>query len=212
MENTEIKIINAEGKKVSDKSVKPGVLVKGTKRALHQIVRWQRAKKRAGTHAVQTRAEMTGGGIKPWKQKGTGKARAGSNTSPLWVGGGIAHGPKPRKYDFKINKKERKKALASALEARNSESRLIIVDDFGLTKIGTKSATKILRSIGIPDRENALVVVPEGSDILMKSLRNIEGIRVIRDDGLNVYDILRAHYVVIVADAFERIEERLATR
>ena len=165
---------------------------------LHQVVRWQRAKKRAGTHSTKTRATMSGGGKKPWKQKGTGNARAGSNTSPLWVGGGIAHGPKPRSYAFSMNKKQRRKALLLALETRRLEGKLFVVPGFELSGFKTKEALGILQNLNVPATEKTLVVINEPDLKVEKSFGNIKGLKVVRLAGLNVYDVVNAKNLVML--------------
>ena len=209
-EQIQIKLVDSNGAETGGKAVSAEIFANPVKAGLlHQVVRWQRAGWRAGTHSVLTRATMSGGGTKPWRQKGTGRARAGSNTSPLWVGGGIAHGPKPRKSDFKLNRKEKKLALCGAISARNSEGRLIAIEDFGLAEIKTKQAQQVLNSIGVSKGKSALVVVPEGSDELQKSLRNIEGITVTQPIGVNVYDVLNTQYLVMVGTALDAVQSRL---
>jgi large subunit ribosomal protein L4 len=211
MENVELQIINNSGKEIGKKEVAGFVFDETVPRSLlHQVVRWQRASWRAGTHKVKTRAEVSGGGTKPWKQKGNGRARAGSNTSPLWVGGGVAHGPKPRKYDFKINKRDRKKALAGAIAARKGEGRLVVLDSFGLSEIKTKNALEILKSVGLGNARSILVVIPAYDDVVFKSLRNVKGIKVIDSKAINVYDIVAHEYLLVLADAFGGIESKIS--
>jgi large subunit ribosomal protein L4 len=210
VEQIEITIHNSSGKKAGKQSIPSTMLPAAlTTPVIHQVVRWQRSKKRAGTHNVKTRAEVRGGGAKPWKQKGTGNARAGSNTSPLWVGGGVAHGPKQKSYEFSLNKKERKKALQNALSLRHQEGRLVLVDDFGLNKASTKGAVAVLEALGIAKGDSVLVIVPDMNEINFKSLRNIKGVKAILPAGLNVYDILAAKYLVLVGDSFELVKSRL---
>lgn len=212
MSQLELDILDSSGKKVGSKGVSAKVFSSAVKKhLLHQTVRWQRAKKRAGTHSTQTRAEMTGGGKKPWKQKGTGNARAGSNTSSIWVGGGIAHGPKPRDYEFSLNKKERSLALAGAISARNNESKLFVVKDSALAQGKTKETAKVLTSLGIKNSAKALVVVPGEDKKSQLSLRNIAGVTVINPSGLNVYDIMANKYLVISETALPMVEKRFAT-
>lgn len=207
----ELSVRDASGKEKSTRSVSDKLLAAKTDSGiLHQVVRWQRARKRAGTHSVQTRAEMTGGGAKPWKQKGTGRARAGSNTSPLWVGGGIAHGPKPRDYDFSINKKEKKAALRAALTSRFQSEGLIVVEDFGLKEVSTASAVKTLKKLGVKAGATTLVVLEAGAEKETKSLRNIKGVKLVNPAGLNTYDVLNAASVVFTAAAFDQAEKSLA--
>ena len=209
MAETELTLLDAKGKEIGKTAVSAGLFgTKAPKHVLHQVARWQRAKKRAGTHSTQTRAEMSGGGKKPWRQKGTGNARAGSNTSSIWVGGGIAHGPKPRDYEFRLNKQERKLALAGALTARQSEGRLLVINGFGLKEIKTSEAVKVLASLGVKPGAKTLVVLDEKDTTTEKSLRNIEGVHATSPSGLNVYDVLNSKFVVIVEDTLEEIEKR----
>ena len=174
-------------------------------------MRWQRAKRRAGSATVKTRAEVKATGAKPWKQKGTGRARAGRRSSPIWVGGGVAHGPKARKYEFRLNKKERQKALCSVLTTRNLEEKIFVVEDFGLKEIKTKAAAAVLVAAGLkPGAQRILVIAPmENSEILTKSLRNIDRLKVIDVAGLNVYDVLSKECLVFVGDALEAVQSRL---
>jgi len=179
---------------------------------VHQVVRWQRAKKRAGTHDVLSRSEMKGGGKKPWKQKGTGRARAGSIISPLWVGGAVVHGPSPRSYEFKVPKGVRRKALSSALTAKVKTDSLIIVDQIASTDGKTKGMASMLKSLGVSG--SILVVLSDktftdkGSENTVKAIRNIARVNLIPVNGINVYDIMRAKYVVVASDAVKGIESR----
>ena len=210
-ESLDLTVLNAAGESVGTKSVPTALFATKVKRGvLHQAVLWQRAKRRAGTHKVKTRAEASGGGRKPYAQKGTGQARRGSNTSPLMVGGGVAHGPKPHSYEVGLNKQERRLALCAALSARASEGRLLVVKDFGLSGIKTKSAAQVLKSVGVPQGKTALVVIPDGNQVLEKSLRNIEGIKVIRPLGVNVFDVLHRSFLIFVESALESVQERLS--
>lgn len=206
----EIPVVDTLGQAVGKKSfAKELVAGKVSKGILHKVVRWQRAKKRSGTHSAKSRAEVSGGGAKPWKQKGTGRARAGSNTSTLWVGGGVAHGPRPRKYDFSINKKEKVSAISGAISAKNKEGRLILLDQFKLPGIKTKAALDILQKIGVQKDQSAVVVVSNENQEVFKSLRNVPGMKVIQPAGVNVYDIIGSNYVVFVGDALENIQSKV---
>ena len=211
MENTiSIDVVDASGKKIRSRALDGAVFdVETAPTLLHQVVRWQRNRWRAGTHSVQTRAEMKGGGRKPWKQKGTGAARAGSNTSPLWVGGGIAHGPKVRSYEFRMNKEERRKALCSALSARCKEGRLAVVDSFGLSAIKTKDAQRILDQLGVERGKRCLVVLDSSDEVVWKSFRNITGATIVDVAGVNVYDVVTARHVVVLDAALEKLQVRL---
>lgn len=207
---TEISVKDSSGQEKNKRVVSSDMLSTTVNTGVvHQVVRWQRARKRSGSSSVQTRAEMSGGGAKPWKQKGTGRARAGSNTSPLWVGGGIAHGPKVRDYDFRINKKEKKVAIKAALTSRNTDNKLYVVEDLGINSISTKNAISVLRNHGIKDGAKILVVLPVDSTNEAKSLRNVQGVKIISPAGLNTYDILNADAVVLTSVAFDLVEARL---
>ncbi|MCB0344771.1 MAG: 50S ribosomal protein L4 [Bdellovibrionales bacterium] len=208
-ENIELEVVDASGKKVGSRKVPASIFAAQiNEHLLHQVVRWQRAKARAGTHKSKTRAEVRGGGAKPWRQKGTGRARAGSSTSPVWVGGGTAHGPRPRSYEFRLNKTERKKALCCALSARVNEGKLSVLQDFGLSEIKTKQAKQVLNALGI-DGEKVVVIIPDGDETSAKSLRNIARTVVHQPAGLNVYDVINAQSVVIVDAALPSIQTRL---
>ena len=155
------------------------------------------------------RDRVRGGGAKPWKQKGTGRARAGSSSSPIWVGGGVAHGPKKKSYEFGLNKKEKHAALCSALSARRAEEKLVIVSDLGLKEIKTSAASAALVKAGLPADQKALVVLDTSNDVLNKSLRNIKNLKIAAPEGVSVYDILAAPWLVIVGDSFDKLVQRL---
>ncbi len=174
---------------------------------LHEVVRWQRARWRAGTACTKTRGEVRGGGRKPWPQKHTGRARQGSIRAPHWVGGGVVFGPKPRSYEFKLNKKVRRLALKMALSNRVSVGHVYVVTDFGLgDKPKTKQFLEFLNRFGT---QNALVVVPERDLVAEYSARNLPKVKVLAVEGLNVYDILDHEYLILRQDALPKIEERL---
>jgi large subunit ribosomal protein L4 len=173
---------------------------------LNLVVRAQRAAKRAGTHAVKNRSEVSGGGRKPWRQKGTGRARAGTIRSPLWRGGGTVFGPTPRDYGFKVNKKVRALAMKMALSSRATDEKLTVVDKLELPEIKTKQVSEIAGKLGL---RKALIVVSEADNTLALSARNIEGLKILEADKLNVYDILRYPQLVMLQGAVERVQERL---
>jgi large subunit ribosomal protein L4 len=156
----------------------------------------QRAAKRAGTACTQTRVEVRGGGAKPWRQKGTGRARAGTRRSPLWRGGGVTFGPKPRDFSFKLNKKVKKLALAMAMSARNQEGNLLVLDDITMEAIKTKDFVGIMNTLDI---ENGLIVIEGSNENLDKSSRNVNGFKVLPAEGVNVYDILLHKKLVLSA-------------
>jgi large subunit ribosomal protein L4 len=173
---------------------------------LHQVVLYQLAKRRAGTAKTKTRAEVSGGGRKPWRQKGTGRARAGSIRSPLWRGGGIIHGPRPRSYDFKLPKKVRRLALKMALSQKLKDAELTVLDKLQMDRISTKEFAKMMKMFGW---EKTLFVIPAFDDTVEKSVRNIPLTKVIRWEGLNVYDMLNYHHLVLTQESVQRIEEFL---
>jgi len=166
---------------------------------LHQVVTAQLAARRAGTHSTKTRAEVRGGGAKPWKQKGTGRARAGSSRSPIWVGGGIAHGPKPRSYAQRTNKKMIKLALRSALTDRYRDDKVVVVDDWGLDQPSTKKAKALLGAIGVEGK--ILVVIARSKEAVAKSFRNLPEVAILTVDQLNAYDVLVNDYIVFAKDS-----------
>ncbi len=181
-----------------DVEVKPGVL--------HEVVCMQRANRRAGTASTKTRGEVRGGGAKPWRQKGTGRARSGSRTSPIWRGGGTVFGPKPRDYSYRLPKKVRRLALRMALSARRQEGNLVVLDDFALAEIKTR---EFVRVMGNFDFDNCLVVTGEPDEKLHLSARNVVGFKVLPVAGLNVYDILKYSKLMLVQSSLEKLEARL---
>lgn len=173
---------------------------------LHDVVRMQRAARRSGNACTKTRVEVSGGGRKPWRQKGTGRARAGSNTSPLWRGGGVAFGPKPRDYSMKINRKVRQQAVSMAMSARFQEGNLIVLNDFTLERIKTKDFVGIMNTLNVG---NGLIVIDEASENLIRSSSNVNGFKVLSSEGLNVYDILLHKKLILVQPVIESLEKRL---
>ena len=173
---------------------------------VHDAVKNHLANKRQGTQSALTRAEVSGGGRKPWRQKGTGRARAGSNRSPVWRGGAILFGPQPRKYDFKVNKKIRKLALRMALSSRLAGDNLLVVKGFDLPEAKTKVFAKIAGNLGL---SKALIIAPEESRNLVLSSRNLPGITLTTPDQLSVYEILKQKQLVLLEGAVEPVETRL---
>ena len=164
-----------------------------------------RAARRNGTASTKTRKDVRGSGAKPWRQKGTGRARAGTRKSPIWRGGGTTFGPKPRDYSFKLNRKVKQQAVAMALSARYQEGNLVVLDDFTLEAIKTKEFVSIMEVLEL---NNALIVVDSENEELSKSSRNVPGYKVMKTDGVNVYDILLHEKLVLLQPAIERLEER----
>jgi large subunit ribosomal protein L4 len=179
------------------------------KHVLWEVVKWQLAKRRAGTHSTKTRGEVAYSNRKILPQKGTGNARHGDRGAPIFVGGGIAHGPKPRDYSYNLNKKVRRKALKMALSDRAKEGRIVVVEDFSFEQPKTKQAVELLKNLGL-DREKVLVIIPEKDVNIQKSFRNLPNAVVLPVEGLNVYDILWANKLVITQSALKKIEERLS--
>jgi large subunit ribosomal protein L4 len=173
---------------------------------LHLAVRAQLAAKRAGTHSVKTRSFVAGSGAKPWRQKGTGRARAGSKRSPIWRGGAVLHGPQPRDYTFKVNKKIKALALKMALSTKVADASLLVVDKLELTEAKTKLFAGMASVLGL---KKALIVLADANNALELSARNIPGIKVVRQDMLNVYDLLNHPQLVMVKGAAEAVQERL---
>lgn len=174
---------------------------------LHQIVVMQLNNRRAGTAATKSKGLVRGGGKKPWRQKGTGRARAGSTRSPLWVGGGTIFGPQPRDYSFRMPRKARKEALLSALSLKNLDGKIIVVDKLELEEAKTKLMVKALAELKVA---SALIVISQPDDKIERSSRNIPRIKVLRVEGLNVYDVVRYEHLILTEGALKLLEERLA--
>ena len=202
-----VKIVNVENQEVSEISLDPNVFdVEIKEYLLHDMVRFQLAGRRAGTACTKTRVEVKGGGKKPWKQKGTGRARSGSRTSPLWRGGGVVFGPKPRDYSFKLNKKVRRQALAVALSAKKLADNLMVLDDFPMETIKTKSFLRVMKNLNVG---NGLIVLSKEDENLHRSARNIKDFKVLSVDGLNVYDVLLHEKLVLLKPAISGVEQRV---
>ena|SRR5208283_3248192 len=174
---------------------------------LHEVVVYQLAKRRAGTAKTKGRSEVRGGGKKPWKQKGTGRARAGTSRSPIWRGGGTIHGPHPRDYEMHIPKKVRRLALKMALSQKVLDDEFRVIDQFKLDRIKTKDFVELMDRFELG---KTLIVLPEPDDIIEKSARNIPNVKILRSEGLNVYDLLDYHVVILSRECVGRIEEALA--
>lgn len=199
-------VLDKTGKKVSDIELKDEIFaIEPNKSAMHLVVVNYLANQRQGTQSTLTRSEVSGGGKKPWKQKGTGRARQGSTRAPQWTHGGIALGPKPRDYGFDVNKKVRRLAMKSALSSKVAADEMIVVDDFSMDAIKTKEMANILSAVKAGKK--TLIVLPEKNDVLYKSARNIECTNVSLVNTLNVYDILNCNTIVVLKDAVAKIEE-----
>lgn len=201
-----LKVIDTKGKKVSDIELADSVFgIEPNESALHLSVVSYLANQRQGTQSTLTRSEVSGGGIKPWRQKGTGRARQGSTRSPQWTHGGIALGPKPRTYGIDVNKKVRKLAIKSALSSKVLSEDMIVLNKFDLDKISTKSVVEILGNIKVGKK--TLVILPENDNTVYKSARNIEGVKVSTVNTICAYDILNCTTLLVLEDAAKKIEE-----
>ena len=174
---------------------------------LHQAVVMQQANRRAGTAATKSKGFVSGGGKKPWKQKGTGRARSGSIRSPIWVGGGTIFGPTPRDYSYRMPKKARREALLSALSLKKKEGKIIVLAAFDLAETKTRLMRQLLAELEV---KSALIVLPEADAKVMLSVRNLPKVKALRVEGLNVYDLLRHEHLILTERALKLIEERLA--
>jgi len=174
----------------------------------HAEVRRQMAARRAGTHSTKNRAGVSGGGSKPWRQKGTGRARQGTIRAPQWAGGGVVFGPVPRSYELALPKRVRRAALRSALSQRLREGALVVVDAFALEAFSTRRMAAILQALGVSDG-GALIVIEAPNERVEASARNLPGVGVIRAEGLNVLDVLRHRHLVMTRAALEAVERRL---
>ena len=200
-----VSVFNMEGKEVDKLELNDAVFAAPINEHLvHMAVVQQLANKRQGTQSAKTRSEVSGGGKKPWRQKGTGHARQGSTRSPQWTGGGVVFAPKPRDYSFKMNKKEKNAALKSVLTSKVNESKFIVLDEFKLDAIKTKEVVNVLKNLNV---EKALVVLGDKDENVMMSARNIPTVRTALTNTINVYDILKYDTVVITKDAVAKIEE-----
>jgi large subunit ribosomal protein L4 len=174
---------------------------------LHQAVVMQLANRRTGTASTKSKGFVSGGGKKPWRQKGTGRARAGSIRSPIWVGGGTIFGPQPRDYSYRMPKKARREALLSALSLKNRDGRIIVVDRFELEQPKTKLMVKALMELNV---QSALIVIAEPDERIERAARNLPKVKVLRVEGLNVYDLMRYEHLILTDSALKALEERLA--
>ena len=203
-----VSVYNMEGNEVGTMELNDAVFgVEVNDHLVHMAVVSQLANKRQGTQKAKTRSEVSGGGRKPWRQKGTGHARQGSTRSPQWTGGGVVFAPTPRDYSFKMNKKERRLALKSALTSRLQENKLIVLDDLKLDEVKTKVMQNVLNNLKL---NKALVVTKENDNNVVLSARNIPGVQTALTSTINVYDILKYNTVVLTKAAVEAIEEGYA--
>jgi large subunit ribosomal protein L4 len=201
-----VKVLDMSGNDAGSKELSADIFdVEVNAALLHSSVRAYLLNQRLGTHSTLTRAEVRGGGRKPWRQKGTGRARQGSTRSPQWTHGGIALGPKPRSYRVAINKKARRAALKSALTSKVKSSELVVVSDISVSEYKTKIIVNMLKALG--SEKKALIVVDARDEKLIKSASNIPGVKTAIADNLNVYDILNCDKFIVSSKAIDKIEE-----
>lgn len=201
-----VKVYDQERQEVGEIALAPEVFeVIPRSEILNFVVRSQMAANRSGTHHTKTRGQVSGGGVKPWKQKGTGRARAGSNRSPIWRGGAIIFGPQPRDYGFKVNRKVRALALKMALSDRLANNSLMVVDKIALPEAKTKLFAQVAKTLGL---RKTLIVLPESDETIERAARNIPGIKTITEAQLNVWGILKHEQLVLMRDTIGLLEAR----
>lgn len=201
-----LNVLNMNGQNVGEIELADSIFnVEVNEHVLYEVVKNQLANKRQGTQSAKTRAEVRGGGRKPWKQKGTGRARQGSIRAPQWIKGGIALGPKPRSYKYTVNKKERRLAIKSILSSKVLEKELTVVDKLELKEIKTKSMVNALAALKVEGK--TLIVVPEVNKNVLMSARNIEGVKTITANNINVFDLLKYNNLILSVDTVKKLEE-----
>lgn len=206
---TKFAVYNIENQKVNDVELDDQIFkVKSDPALFYEVVRMRLASRRKGSAATKNRALVRGGGAKPWRQKGTGRARAGSRRSPLWRGGGTIFGPMPRDYAFSLPKKQRRAALRSALSLKLQEEKLIVLDEFPLNGFKTRQVLEFLKRVNV---EDALIVIPEKNIFLERSARNIPAVEVLHAEELNVYDILNHEHLILLSSVLPRIQGGLTS-
>ena len=201
-----VDVYDIKGKKVSDIELADAVFgIEPNENIVHAVLVNYLANQRQGTQSTKTRAEVSGGGRKPWRQKGTGRARQGSIRAPHWIKGGIALGPKPRNYTYRINKKEKKLAVRSILSSKVVENNIVVVNKFDFDEIKTREMAESLKNLKVDSK--ALIVIADKDEKVQKSARNIEGVRTTSAATINAYDLLNYKKLVITVDAVKKLEE-----
>ena len=201
-----VDVYDLNGKKVSDIELAKNVFgIEPNEAIVHSVLKNYLANQRQGTQSTKTRSEVSGGGRKPWRQKGTGRARQGSTRAPQWIKGGIALGPKPRSYRYTVNKKERRLAIRSVLSSKVLEKELTVLDKIELKEIKTKSIVKALSALKLEGK--TLIVLPENDTNVVMSARNIEGVKTISANNINVFDLLKYNNLVLPVDTVKKLEE-----
>ena len=201
-----IDVYNVEGKKVSTVDLKDEIFgIEPNENIVHSVLMNFLANQRQGTQSTKTRSEVSGGGRKPWRQKGTGRARQGSIRAPQWIKGGIALGPKPRSYTYRVNKKEKRLAIKSVLSSKVLENQLVVIDKLPFKEIKTKQMVNALEKNKVEGK--TLIMLPEKNEAVQKSARNIEGVKTTLVNTINVYDLLKYNKLVITLDTVKKLEE-----
>ena len=201
-----VAVLDMAGKKVSSVDLKDSIFgIEPNAAVMHQLVVSYLANQRQGTQSALTRSEVSGGGRKPWRQKGTGRARQGSTSAPQWYHGGVVFAPKPRDYRFSVNKKVRRLAMKSAFSTKAAEENIIVIDSIAVDEIKTQTIVKMLSAIGA--EKKTLIVLPSVDEKVIKSARNIAGVKTAQVNELNVYDMLNTEKIVIAKEALAKIEE-----
>ena len=201
-----IDVYDINGKKVKELELNEAVFgIEPNEAVVHSVLVNFLANQRQGTQSTKTRSEVSGGGRKPWRQKGTGRARQGSIRAPQWIKGGIALGPKPRSYKYTVNKKERQLAVKSVLSSKVLENELVVVDSLPLNDIKTREMVKALSNLKVEGK--ALIMLPEKNEKVQKSARNIEGVKTTLVETINVYDLLKYNKLVVTEDTVKKLEE-----
>ena len=201
-----VDVYNMQGKKVSDVELNEAVFgIEPNETIVHSVLVNYLANQRQGTQSTKTRAEVSGGGRKPWRQKGTGRARQGSIRAPQWIKGGIALGPKPRSYSYRINKKEKQLAIRSLLSAKVLDNELTVVDKLEVKEAKTKVMAKALTDLKVEGK--ALIILADRNDNVLRSSRNIEGVKTIELNTINVFDLLNCNKLVLPLDTVKKLEE-----
>ena len=201
-----VDVYDVKGKKVSDITLKEEVFgIEPNEAIVHSVLVNYLANQRQGTQSTKTRSEVRGGGRKPWRQKGTGRARQGSIRAPQWIKGGIALGPKPRSYKYRVNKKEKRLAIKSLLSSKVLEENLVVVDKFNFKEIKTKQMAETMKNLKVT--EKALIILEDKNEVVQKSARNLADVRTISVATINVFDLLKYKKLILTQDAVKKLEE-----
>ncbi len=200
-------VFDIEKKKVAEVELNDAIFGAEVNEAtIHDVVKMQLASRRSGTSSTKGRSDVRGGGKKPWRQKGTGRARSGSSRSPIWRGGGIVFGPQPRDYSYSVPKKVRKRALISVLSMKVKEEKMTVLRNFPMETFSTKAFKKVVDLFGL---KKTLFVIDQDNAVLMKSSRNLKNVKMIRSEGINVYDVLKYEHLVLLEPSIKKIEGAL---